>query len=152
MIVIIFGVAGAGKTTIGELLARELGWKFYEGDDFHPPANIDKMEQGKPLTDQDRQPWLEKLRKVVQRVTAANENAVLACSALKKKYRDQLQVSSEVAHELPSNSNPGADIFSIRSFSPVSLQISKNRERRRMRLQLISKASRKSWLNELKRS
>ena len=96
MIVIIFGVAGAGKTTIGELLARELGWKFYEGDDFHPPANTDKMEQGKPLTDQDRQPWLEKLRKVVQRVTAANENAVLACSALKKKYRDQLQVSSEV--------------------------------------------------------
>ena len=96
MIVIIFGVAGAGKTTIGELLATELGWKFIEADDFHPQTNIDKMRRGVPLMDEDRQPWLEKLRKVVQRVTAANENAVLACSALKKKYRDQLRVNSEV--------------------------------------------------------
>jgi gluconokinase len=96
MVAIIWGVSGAGKTTIGQLLAKELGWKFIEADDFHPPANIEKMKHGVPLTDKDRQPWLEKLREMVQRSLAANENAVLACSALKKKYRDQLRVSSAV--------------------------------------------------------
>lgn len=96
MIVIIFGVAGAGKTTIGQLLAQELRWKFYEGDDFHPPANIDKMERGEALTDDDRQPWLESLREAIERSLAANENAVLACSALKKRYREHLRVSAEV--------------------------------------------------------
>ena len=96
MIVIIFGVAGVGKTTIGELLVQELGWKFYDGDDFHPPANIDKMQRGEALTDEDRQPWLESLRKAIERSVVANENAVLACSALKKKYRERLRVSAEV--------------------------------------------------------
>ena len=96
MVVIIWGVAGAGKTTIGKLLAEQLGWKFYEGDDFHPGANIEKMERGVPLTDEDRQPWLQKLREVIERSLAADENAVLACSALKKKYRDQLRVNQDV--------------------------------------------------------
>jgi gluconokinase len=96
MIVIIWGVAGAGKTTIGKLLAQELHWKFYEADDFHPPANIDKMERGIPLTDEDRQPWLENLREAIKRSLAANENAVLACSALKQKYRELLRVNEEV--------------------------------------------------------
>jgi gluconokinase len=64
MVVIIFGVSGAGKTTIGQLLAQELGWRFYEADDFHPRANIEKMHQGVPLTDQDRWPWLESLREL----------------------------------------------------------------------------------------
>ena len=59
MVVIIFGVSGAGKTTVGELLARELGWRFYEADDFHSPANIEKIRRGVPLTDEDRRPWLE---------------------------------------------------------------------------------------------
>jgi gluconokinase len=96
MVVIIWGVSGAGKTTIGELLAQELHWKFYDGDDFHPSANVDKMEKGAALTDEDRQPWLESLRKAIERSLAANENAVLACSALKKKYRELLRVSADV--------------------------------------------------------
>ena len=96
MVVVIWGVAGAGKTTIGELLARELSWKFLEGDDLHPQANINKMRSGKPLTDKDRQPWLETLRDLIKRSLAAKENAVLACSALKKKYRALLRVNADV--------------------------------------------------------
>lgn len=96
MIIIIFGVSGAGKTTIGELLARELGWDFFEADDFHSPANIKKMRRGVPLTDDDRWPWLKTLRELMKRCVAANENAVLACSALKRMYRKHLRVSAEV--------------------------------------------------------
>jgi len=96
MVVIIWGVSGAGKTTIGELLAQELHWKFYDADDFHPQVNIDKMERGEPLTDEDRQPWLQSLREAITRSLAANENAVLACSALKRKYRELLRVNGDV--------------------------------------------------------
>src|SRR5439155_22785139 len=96
MVVIIWGVSGAGKTTIGELLAQELGWKFYDADNFHPVANIDKIQRGEPLTDEDRQPWLQSLREAITRSLAANENAVLACSALKRKYRELLRVNADV--------------------------------------------------------
>src|SRR5438034_8712458 len=96
MVVIIFGVSGAGKTTLGKLLAQKTGWRFYEADDFHSPANTDKMRRGVPLTDEDRQPWLGRLRELIERCLAAGENAVLACSALKKAYRDRLRVSEEV--------------------------------------------------------
>ena len=96
MVVIIWGVSGAGKTTVGKLLAHELDWKFIEADDFHSPSNIEKMRRGVPLTDEDRQPWLERLRAAIERSLAANENAVLACSALKKKYRDELRVNEQV--------------------------------------------------------
>jgi gluconokinase len=96
MVLIIWGVSGSGKTTVGQLLAKKLGWKFYEADDFHPATNTDKMRSGRPLTDGDRQPWLEKLRAAIERSLAANENAVLACSALKKKYRDLLRANSKV--------------------------------------------------------
>jgi gluconokinase len=89
-------VSGAGKTTVGNLLARELGWHFLEADDFHPAANIDKMRSGRQLTDEDRWPWLERLRQQIERSLAAGENAVLACSALKRAYRDRLRVSDEV--------------------------------------------------------
>ena len=96
MIVVVFGAAGVGKTTIGKLLANELGWKFYEGDEFHPAANVEKMKKGVPLNDQDRQPWLESLRARIRECLAAREDAVLACSALKRKYRDLLRVNSDV--------------------------------------------------------
>jgi gluconokinase len=96
VIVIIFGVSGAGKTTIGKLLADELGWQFYEADDFHPRSNIETMRRGRPLTDEDRWPWLERLREQLTRSVAAKENAVLACSALKRAYRERLRVSGEV--------------------------------------------------------
>jgi gluconokinase len=96
VIVIVFGVSGAGKTTIGKLLAEQLGWQFYEADDFHPRANIEKMRNGRPLTDEDRWPWLERLREQIKRSITAKENAVLACSALKRAYRDRLRVSDDV--------------------------------------------------------
>jgi len=96
MLVIIFGVSGAGKTTIGKLLARDLSWRFIEADDFHPAANIEKMRSGHPLTDNDRWPWLEQLRQQIERSLSARENAVLACSALKRAYRDRLHVSDEI--------------------------------------------------------
>jgi gluconokinase len=94
--VIIFGVSGAGKTTIGELLARQLGQHFYEADDFHSQANIEKMHRSIPLTDEDRWPWLERLRELIERSVAANESAVLACSALKRAYRECLRVNNQV--------------------------------------------------------
>ncbi len=96
MIVIVFGVSGAGKTTVGKLLAEDLGWKFYEADDFHPRANIEKMRSGRPLTDEDRWPWLERLRDQIEQSLAKSENAVLACSALKRAYRERLRVSNDV--------------------------------------------------------
>jgi len=96
VIVILFGVSGSGKTTIGKLLAEQLGWRFYEADDFHPRANIEKMRSGRPLTDEDRWPWLKLLREQITRSLAAKENAVLACSALKRVYRERLCVSNDV--------------------------------------------------------
>ena len=96
MVIIIFGVSGAGKTTVGKLLARELSWRFIEADDFHPAANIEKIRSGHPLTDKDRWPWVEQLRQQIKRSLCAGENAVLACSALKRTYRDRLRVSDEI--------------------------------------------------------
>lgn len=96
MIVVIFGVAGVGKTTVGRLLAEQMGWKFYDADDFHSKSNIEKMRSGHPLTDEDRQPLLQSLRELIERSFAKNDNAVLACSALKQKYRDQLRFGPAV--------------------------------------------------------
>ena len=90
------GVVGAGKTTIGTLLANQLGWHFADADDFHPPTNIEKIRQGIPLTDADRAPWLKSLSHTIEGWIAANENAVLACSALKRTYREKLSVAPEV--------------------------------------------------------
>ena len=97
MIVVLMGVSGAGKTTIGERLAARMGWPFYDGDDFHPPANVEKMARGLPLTDEDRWPWLEALRDHIAALARKGESAVIACSALKASYRDRLLAGSEHA-------------------------------------------------------
>ncbi|MGB8762799.1 MAG: gluconokinase [Candidatus Sulfotelmatobacter sp.] len=96
MVILLMGVSGAGKTTVGKLLASQLGWPFIDGDDYHPPANIEKMSAGIPLTDADRAPWLETLRALIAGWIGAGKNTVLACSALKKGYRQALQVGPEV--------------------------------------------------------
>jgi gluconokinase len=91
MIVILMGVSGSGKTTIGKRLAEGLGWVFFEGDDFHPQANITKMAKGIPLSDMDRQPWLNALRKLISQLIHEEESAVITCSALKAAYRQFLK-------------------------------------------------------------
>jgi gluconokinase len=90
MIVIVAGVSGSGKTTVGAMLAGRLGWRFADADDFHSAANVEKMRAGIPLTDQDRWPWLLALAAWIDERIAAGESAVVGCSALKRSYRDIL--------------------------------------------------------------
>lgn len=90
MVILIMGVAGSGKTTVGQALAAELGWIFADADDFHPPANVAKMAAGEPLTDADRAPWLAALRDFIAVRLRSGEKAVVACSALKQSYRAML--------------------------------------------------------------
>jgi gluconokinase len=90
MVIVVMGVSGSGKTTVGKLLAQALHAKFVEGDAYHPPENIEKMRQGIPLEDADRWPWLAVLSAEIDRWLAAGREVVLACSALKQRYRDIL--------------------------------------------------------------
>ena len=90
------GVVGAGKTTVGSLLAEQLGWNFADADDYHSPENKRKIHQGVPLTDADREPWLQRLHVEIANWIANGSNVVLACSALKRKYREALRVGPEV--------------------------------------------------------
>ena len=94
MVVILMGVAGSGKTTVGHRLAEELGWPFCEGDDLHPAANVAKMARGEPLTDEDRRPWLEALRARIAATLDGGGDLVVACSALKAAYRRTLAVDA----------------------------------------------------------
>ena len=96
MIIIVMGVVGAGKTTIGKLLASELGWEFADADDFHPKSNVEKIRNGIALTDEDREPWLDRLREAIVGWIAAGKNVVLACSALKRSYRAKLYLGPQV--------------------------------------------------------
>lgn len=90
MVIIVMGVTGTGKTTVGYRLAESLGWQFHDADDFHPPANKAKMHAGIPLTDDDRWPWLRALRAVIEQALDDKVGAVVTCSALKRAYRDVL--------------------------------------------------------------
>jgi len=90
MIVVVAGVAGSGKSTVGRALARRLDWLFADGDSFHPAANVAKMRAGLPLSDADRAPWLAAITSWMDDITASGQSAVLACSALKQRYRAEL--------------------------------------------------------------
>ena len=94
VVLVVMGVSGSGKTTVGRLLAERLGWPFFEGDDLHPDANVEKMEGGEPLADGDRQPWLEEIRDLAARLVAEERSGVIACSALKEAYRDLITVKA----------------------------------------------------------
>jgi gluconokinase len=89
--VVVMGVSGCGKTTVGEGVAEVVGWRFAEGDAYHPRSNIDKMASGEALTDEDRQPWLERLASWIGEQEAAGRSSVLSCSALRRSYRDVLR-------------------------------------------------------------
>ena len=95
MIVLLMGAAGSGKTTVGMLLAKQLSWEFADGDDFHSPANKQKMSRGVGLTDEDRVPWLQSIRDAMDQWLAERRSVVLACSALKRSYRERLGVYSD---------------------------------------------------------
>lgn len=94
MILVLMGVSGSGKTTVGQILARELGRPFYDGDGFHPPANIARMRAGLPLTEEHRRTWLDVLAVLVLRLDDEDTPAIVACSALKAGYRDRLREAS----------------------------------------------------------
>jgi len=94
-VIIVMGVAGCGKTTIGELIAEKLGWQFSDADEFHPAANVAKMSAGQPLNDDDRAPWLQAISDHVSDCLARDVGAVVTCSALKKAYREVIVVDPE---------------------------------------------------------
>lgn len=92
---IVMGVSGCGKSSVGQTLASRLGWSFYDADDFHPPENVAKMASGTPLNDSDRAPWLASLHDMISSSLKADKPGVLACSALKERYRQQLMDNNE---------------------------------------------------------
>ncbi|MDP2274319.1 MAG: gluconokinase [Archangium sp.] len=96
MILVLMGVTGSGKTTVGRLLAAQLAWRFIEGDDLHPPGNIAKLSRAIALDDEDRRPWLDALREAIAGCVARQQSAVVSCSALQHRYRERLRVSPQV--------------------------------------------------------
>ncbi|MEM6613893.1 MAG: gluconokinase [Cyanobacteria bacterium P01_C01_bin.72] len=95
MFYVIMGVSGSGKSTVGQLMGDRTGWNFYDADDFHPQANLDKMNRGIALSDRDRLPWLKKLQKLISSTLDTDQSGILACSALKSEYRQILQQENE---------------------------------------------------------
>jgi gluconokinase len=114
--IILMGVSGSGKTTVGRLLAAELGWPFFDADDLHPPANLAKMAGGNPLNDEDRAAWLAALQALIHQCLLQDLPGVLACSALKQKYRDRLV-----------EGNPGAHFVYLRGDYPTILERMRSR-------------------------
>ena len=100
MIIVVMGITGAGKSTVGAALAARLGWRFIEADDFHTESSWKKLERGEPLTDADRAPWLSRLRQELESVRARGESAVLACSALRESYREALKPAGLASGEM----------------------------------------------------
>ena len=123
-VVIVMGVSGSGKSTVGESLAEALGGKFFDADDFHPKENIEKMENGEPLNDADRRPWLKRLRDEVIRNGDGNKVRVLACSALKKSYREML-------------SEPGVEWIYLRGSREILVERLEDREGHFMKADML---------------
>jgi gluconokinase len=98
MVIVLIGVAGSGKTTVGRMLAAGAGWEFHDADDLHPPRNREKMRRGIALTDADRLPWLVTVRDLIRRCLGDKRSAVIACSALKQSYRDLLMRNPPIAN------------------------------------------------------
>ncbi|MDJ0806925.1 MAG: gluconokinase [Gammaproteobacteria bacterium] len=125
MILVVIGVSGTGKSTLGRALAGVLGWEFIEGDDFHPPGNIEKMQRHIPLNDADRIPWLERLHQQIQGLESRRQHGVLACSALKRNYRDLLDDAISDLYYIFLCGNPALIRERIRSrtahFMPADL-------------------------------
>ncbi len=96
MILVVMGVSGSGKSTVGQALATAQGWRFLDADDFHPPANVEKMAAGLPLVDADRWPWLDRIADELRAVLAGGGHAVLACSALREVYRERLRRAGDI--------------------------------------------------------
>jgi gluconokinase len=111
-VIVVMGVSGAGKTTVGRELAQAIGWEFHDADDYHSPENIAKMHRGEGLTDADRMPWLAALRNLVGAAVSEGRHIVLACSALKQTYRDLI---------MPPGAPPGAVRFAYLNVPPEEL-------------------------------
>jgi gluconokinase len=107
MVIVLMGVAGSGKSSVGEALARRLGWRFHDADDFHSTRNREKMRRGIPLDDNDRRPWLEAIRAAIVQSLAAGENAIYACSALKQAYRRLLAADATEVKFVYLKGSPG---------------------------------------------
>jgi len=122
MVLLVMGVAGSGKTTVGSVLAKKLHWPFLDADDFHSPANREKMHRGIPLTDEDRLPWLRSIHEELAGRASKGENAVLACSALRQSYRGPRQSSCTSISRRGRTISPGKISF------PASWQRSKSRQ------------------------
>lgn len=115
--IILMGVTGSGKTTLGRLLAERLGWQFFDGDDYHPPENIRKMAAGIPLTDENRFEWLQVLAGLIGDVLDEGKSAVLACSALKQRYRDILNVDPRLVRFVYLKGSPKLIRFRVQQRS-----------------------------------
>ncbi|NXI17014.1 GNTK gluconokinase, partial [Irena cyanogastra] len=133
VLVVVMGVSGSGKTTVGSRLAEKLGWKFYDADDYHPLENKKKMEKGMPLNDEDRIPWLCALHDILRREDTSRQNTILACSALKKMYRCVL-ISGASAIEsnqpLQPGENPALKILFVHLDGPKDIIASRLEKRR----------------------
>ncbi|KAJ6669617.1 hypothetical protein lerEdw1_000166 [Lerista edwardsae] len=132
VLLVVMGVSGSGKSTIGSHLADKLGWKFYDGDDYHPEENRKKMAEGIPLNDQDRIPWLCHLHDILMREHESGQNAIVACSALKKRYRCILENGEAGAHgQLKEQAGPAPrKILFVHLAGPMDLIASRLGKRR----------------------
>ena len=126
MVIVLMGVTGSGKTTVGEQLAQQLGWAYYDADDFHPEANVRKMASSTPLTDEDRWPWLETLSAAIDQWLQAEQGAILGCSALKQSYRDILV-----------RGRPGVQIVHLKGSKALIAQRLETRQHRYMPASLL---------------